>query len=285
MSSGLKALSSELGSGAIETCRKATGGHGYLLMSGLPRLYATTVAACTYEGENTVLYLQTARFLLKSIDKSVDQGIDLNSVTGYLRIKHQSLSPEDSLSNLVNPYIVDTSNIEQLLLNCDQNYDESRNGQLFDILLNLFKTSAQRLVFKARNRLNGLINHPTNPMTLERAWIECQIDLIAGARAHLLQFMLLKYIDWINSAPESISTVLTRLALLLFYTKLIENPGDYIMVGLSESNLVLIESEIRLLLKQIRPNAVTLVDAFDFHDIVLLSSLGMYNNLTDLVDV
>ena len=41
MSSGLKALSTELGANAIETCRRATGGHGYLLMSGLPRLYAS----------------------------------------------------------------------------------------------------------------------------------------------------------------------------------------------------------------------------------------------------
>lgn len=65
MSSGLKALCSDLGSAAIERCRLACGGHGYLLISGLPRLYATTVAACTYEGENTVLYLQVARFLLK----------------------------------------------------------------------------------------------------------------------------------------------------------------------------------------------------------------------------
>lgn len=61
MASGLKALSTEMGSLAIERCRQACGGHGFLLISGLPRLYATTVAACTYEGENTVLYLQCVR--------------------------------------------------------------------------------------------------------------------------------------------------------------------------------------------------------------------------------
>lgn len=275
MSSGLKALSSELGSGAIETCRKATGGHGYLLMSGLPRLYATTVAACTYEGENTVLYLQTARFLLKSIDRSVDPNvrIDPGSVTGYLRIIHP-LSPEDSLSNLINPHVVDTSALESLLESSDQNYDRSRNEKVFEMLLSLFKTSAQRLVHKSRNRLEGLMNHPSNPLSLERSWIECQIDLIAGAKAHLLQYMLTKYIEWVHSAPESILTILSRLALLLFYTKIIENPADYLLVGLKDSHLVLIEAEIRLLLKQIRPDAITLVDAFDYHDIVLLSSLG-----------
>ncbi|OQR79175.1 peroxisomal acyl-coenzyme A oxidase 1-like [Tropilaelaps mercedesae] len=69
VSSGLKALCSDMAAKGIEVCRLACGGHGYLLVSGLPRLYATTVAACTYEGENTVLYLQTSRFLLKCLTK------------------------------------------------------------------------------------------------------------------------------------------------------------------------------------------------------------------------
>ena len=38
------------------------GGHGYSQASGFPRLYASAVATCTYEGENTVLMLQTARY-------------------------------------------------------------------------------------------------------------------------------------------------------------------------------------------------------------------------------
>ena len=45
----------------IETCRLACGGHGYLLCSALPDLYKIINAACTYEGDNDVLYLQVAR--------------------------------------------------------------------------------------------------------------------------------------------------------------------------------------------------------------------------------
>ena len=47
--------------GGIEACRLACGGHGYSLASGIPKIYATCTPACTYEGENTVLLLQTAR--------------------------------------------------------------------------------------------------------------------------------------------------------------------------------------------------------------------------------
>ena len=61
ISSGLKALSTDVASAGIEQCRLSCGGHGYSLSSGIPKIYVNMTAACTYEGENTILYLQTAR--------------------------------------------------------------------------------------------------------------------------------------------------------------------------------------------------------------------------------
>ena len=49
-------------SDGLETLRMSCGGHGYSQASGFPRLYADAVPSCTYEGENTVLMLQTARY-------------------------------------------------------------------------------------------------------------------------------------------------------------------------------------------------------------------------------
>lgn len=64
ISCGLKALSSSDASAGIEICRLACGGHGYLSSSNLPRIYTTTTAAITYEGENTVMWLQVARLVI-----------------------------------------------------------------------------------------------------------------------------------------------------------------------------------------------------------------------------
>lgn len=61
LSCGLKALSSADATRGIDVCRLACGGHGYLASSNLPRIYTTTTAAITYEGENTVMWLQVAR--------------------------------------------------------------------------------------------------------------------------------------------------------------------------------------------------------------------------------
>lgn len=49
----------------MEICRRCCGGHGFSHYSGLPSLINEYAAHLTHEGENTVLYLQVARYLLK----------------------------------------------------------------------------------------------------------------------------------------------------------------------------------------------------------------------------
>lgn len=61
MSCCLKAVSTSDAAAAIELVRKACGGHGYMTSSNFPATYGMVTAAETYEGENTVLLLQTAR--------------------------------------------------------------------------------------------------------------------------------------------------------------------------------------------------------------------------------
>lgn len=61
LSAGIKAMTSDFCTQGTELCRRACGGHGYSQLSGLPSLVTRVTASCTYEGDNTVLYLQTAR--------------------------------------------------------------------------------------------------------------------------------------------------------------------------------------------------------------------------------
>jgi len=57
----LKAVGTADASVGVTTCRLACGGHGYMTCSNLPNIYSLSTATETYEGENTVLLLQTAR--------------------------------------------------------------------------------------------------------------------------------------------------------------------------------------------------------------------------------
>ncbi|KAF3829022.1 hypothetical protein GH733_003286 [Mirounga leonina] len=67
LSAGIKAMTSDLCLQGTELCRQACGGHGYSKLSGLPSLVSRVTASCTYEGDNTVLYLQTARLIKDSV--------------------------------------------------------------------------------------------------------------------------------------------------------------------------------------------------------------------------
>jgi len=58
----LKAVCTSDAANGVTACRLACGGHGYMNSSNLPITYTMITAAETYEGENTVLLLQTARY-------------------------------------------------------------------------------------------------------------------------------------------------------------------------------------------------------------------------------
>ncbi|QDS71761.1 hypothetical protein FKW77_009113 [Venturia effusa] len=78
---GYKSWSTMLAADGTEDCRKLCGGHGYLAMSGLGEISASTIAGQTLEGENFVLWQQVYRFLLKRVrglEAGQKQGSDLS---------------------------------------------------------------------------------------------------------------------------------------------------------------------------------------------------------------
>lgn len=85
----LKAITTSEAAAAVEICRLACGGHGYMSCSSFPTTYGLTTAACTYEGENTVLLLQTARFLMKAW-VSAKIGDSLAPTVAYLGNNYKS---------------------------------------------------------------------------------------------------------------------------------------------------------------------------------------------------
>lgn len=67
----------------IERMRQGCGGHGYLVAANLGKLFSIATAACTYEGENSVLYLQVGKILMKAWSDILD-GKQLMPTMSYL---------------------------------------------------------------------------------------------------------------------------------------------------------------------------------------------------------
>ncbi|CAC5407985.1 E1.3.3.6 [Mytilus coruscus] len=103
---GLKAFTSYAASSGVEVCRICCGGHGYSQASGLPKIYVSVVPACTYEGENTVMMLQVARYLMKCY-KDKQQGSQLPGFVSYIAEipeKRSCMDEHLSFSCLVKAY-------------------------------------------------------------------------------------------------------------------------------------------------------------------------------------
>ena len=121
-----KVYSTELASKGVETCRIACGGHGYSAFSGFGRMYAHTVNAVTYEGDNYVISLQVTRAILKYYRQHAGQlptsleylGLlksrkhtekpPINSATQWFSIPVQKWALEHRLANLVQQHLQDT---------------------------------------------------------------------------------------------------------------------------------------------------------------------------------
>lgn len=66
-----KYLATSYAQKGIQECREACGGHGYSAFAGLGQLRDNNDINLTWEGDNNVLIQQTARFILKNIQKMI----------------------------------------------------------------------------------------------------------------------------------------------------------------------------------------------------------------------
>ena len=58
----MKAYTSSVSERLAQVCRVACGGHGFLVASGLVGIRNALDVACSVEGDNSVLFQQTARY-------------------------------------------------------------------------------------------------------------------------------------------------------------------------------------------------------------------------------
>lgn len=82
-SSGLKAFCTWATLEAIDKSRQACGGHGYSSYNGFATMYSDFAVHCTWEGDNTILALQSGRSLISSYQEA-KSGKKLAGGTEYL---------------------------------------------------------------------------------------------------------------------------------------------------------------------------------------------------------
>jgi len=259
-SAGLKAITTETTSQGIEICRKSCGGHGYSLFSGIPEMYTDYVPACTYEGDNTVMLLQTSRFLLKAY-KTGQTG----QVKGNL-----SFLEKDKLAQLLNE-------------RCSAEKPEDFLN--FDVQLLVFRHRVGRIAHDVVTQIQQYqsTHFGGDAQTAEE---NAKVDLIRMTIAYCWQLVQLNFVNAIRNpespelrnASEASRKILKHLSDLFTISHIEENLGDFTEDGfISPKQSRWIRDLSRQLLATVRRDAVVLVDAFQFSDKFLCSALGRYD--------
>lgn len=250
----LKAYATQVASDGAEDARKCCGGHGYSSLSGLPDIVSVLVPMATLEGENYVMYQQTARYLVRCasairIEKEVDAPMSYLAA-GFKRMQ----SPGSRRCSATGPDFL-----------------------LPDVQLAIFRHRAVRLTFECEELLRDCVERG---LSSEEARNVHMMSLIIAARAHIELFVLESFIDKVVSIEDSsIRGVLNRLR-VLFALVAIESPYSIGAIGffedghISQAQLQDIRSLVCVTLSQLVPDAVALTDAWGFTDASLQSALG-----------
>ncbi|KAJ6394257.1 hypothetical protein OIU77_023475 [Salix suchowensis] len=241
---GLKSLTTTATADDIEECRKLCGGHGYLCASGLPELFAVYVPACTYEGDNVVLLLQVARFLMKTVSQ--------------LHSRKKPVGTTAYLGRL------------QDLLHCCCDVQRAEDWLKPGVVLEAFEARSARMCVACAKNLSKF----ENP---EDGFAELSADLVEAAVAHCQLIVVSKFIDKLQQdiPRKEVKQQLQNLC-YIYVVSLVHNYlGDFLSTGcITPKQASLANDQLRSLYSQIRPNAIALVDAFNYTDHYLGSILG-----------
>jgi len=244
-SSGLKSLCTDYAANGIEACRRALGGHGFGGGSGLIQLNADYLSKPTVEGDNWMITQQTASYLIKRMAaaetaKGQPQDAVERSCREYLS-RRERLSPGDFR-----------------VLNADLD------------IVKAFERRSRDQTYKA-HVLRNKQRKPWNNLLLQLRKVsnaESELLLVANSYQALSD----------PSLSPTLTTHLRNLFRLFAYYTMDNNARDFAKAqAVSEEELDGLPGAIQELMVQIRPHAVSLVDAWSIPDFLLDSALGRFD--------
>ncbi|XP_066246388.1 peroxisomal acyl-coenzyme A oxidase 3-like [Euwallacea similis] len=238
---------------AIQSCREACGGHGYLKAAGFARLKNDQEPSLTYEGENWVLIQQTTNVLLK--------------------LWHMSRTEEEITSPLASMDFLNKSNnfFEIAKFSAETIEEVSKPEKILDIYRWITTYLLRELYWKQAIFMKSGANNFS---------ASNDVQVFQARRlgiAFIEQFFIKKFLDKILECPDnSLKSVLTDLLSLFGLFNLdkflsLMYQGGY---ASGAKPAVLIQDAIISKCEKLKDEAVALVDVVAPPDFILNSILG-----------
>ncbi|KAI9347166.1 acyl-CoA dehydrogenase/oxidase C-terminal [Zopfochytrium polystomum] len=248
-SAGLKAFCTWNTLDTIDKCRQSLGGHGYSSYTGLAAMYNDFAVQCTWEGDNTILALQSGRYLVGCY-REAKQGKKQASGVGYLNNLPSILSKKCKARSLEE--VADLESIAEA-----------------------FWLVSANVVKKAGEDFESFLSQGHSE---EQAYEECSQARLYAARLHSIGYLFHRFKDAVQKAPAELSDILTALARLYGLHSIDAYAGAFLQYGFYTSqHMDWIRTKINELCRVIRKQAVCLTDSFGFSDYFINSPFGRYD--------
>lgn len=257
---GLKVAQTRFATRAIQECREACGGAGYLTENRLVTLKADTDVFTTFEGDNVVLTQLVAKELLTAYS---DEVRDLDAL-GWVRFA----------ATMAGDVVRKRSGVRQLiqtLRDSSQETVDEADLSRRSVQLQLFADREDYLVRTAADRMRVRAQE-TSPF---EAFNNAQDHILTAGSAHMDRLVLEAFIEGIDNITDpGAREIAERVCDLYVYSVLEENSAWYIMHRfMSVERAKAVRRGVNELVDRLRVDAPTLVDALGVPESMLRAAM------------
>lgn len=253
LAAGMKSYSTWSTRDILEECREAIGGKGYLSENRIDALKNDTEIYTTFEGDNTVLMQLVAKNRLSEFRKAFGEMGSLG-IINYVYENAKTAIAEK------NPIATRKTDDEHLL---DSEFH-----------LQAFIHREKTILASAARRIKKLVDGGLEPYD---AFNVVQHQMIDVAQAYLERIVLEQFQAAIKTVEdENSKAILTKLYQLYALSQIEKNKGWYLEDGYMEAaKTKAIRKMVNQLCWDIRPDAVSLVNAFDIPESCLAAPIAV----------
>ncbi|GMN12010.1 acyl-CoA dehydrogenase [Croceitalea sp. MTPC9] len=249
---GLKACITWFATEAIQECREACGGKGYLLENRIADLKNDVDIFTTFEGDNTVLLQLAAKGVLSDFKSELNAG-GFVSVLKLLRTRFS-----DKLATINPAY---SNKVDKAHL-----YNPKFHLHALDFRL-------RRLTDTAAMRIRGYIK---KGVPSYQAFLKVQTHLLEVGKAYSEVLAIKWYYEFVAQLPEGkYKDLMHKLGALHGLSKIRESATWYLEQGyLSGTKSKAIRQRIERLSTELRPHTNSLVDGFGIPEHILTAPIA-----------
>jgi acyl-CoA oxidase len=252
LAAGLKAYSTWHATDTVQACRETCGGQGYLAVNRFAALKADSDVFTTFEGDNTVLLQLQAKSLLTGYARQFGE-MNLFGLTKYLAGQAATAVAE------LNPVVTRRT---------DEGHLRSREFQLA-----AFNWREKQLLSSLARRMKKRLD---GGMDSFDALVEVQDHVVALAKAHTEKVVLEQFAAGIDGCEDtSLKEILDTLCDLYALHRIEADRGWFLEHGYLESGKAkAIRKQVNKLCREVRQQALPLVDSFGIPDPVLAAPIA-----------